>query len=97
MIGQLKRSERRAVHFRRRRSDPLAGPWAPLPGSIRPPPFAALARIMPAVKEALAAPAGVVRQMALAALPPLRHRGHGGVHRAWQRTVMGRAMLNRSR
>lgn len=47
-----------------------------LPGSRRP--FQALAEYMPLFQKAMTAPEGTERNQALAALPELRHRGHGG-------------------
>jgi hypothetical protein len=59
-------------------------------------PFKALAAYMPRLQTAYALPASE-QPAALAALGLVRSRGHGGRINPWQRSVMGRAMQNRSR
>lgn len=65
-----------------------------LPGGRRP--FRALEVYVTGMRAAYAKPAGIERQLALAALRPLRHRGHGGKYRTKQRTIFGRNMVDRS-
>ena len=98
MVGQLPRRERRAAWRRLRRLDPLAQ-WYRVPGSIRPGQFHHARLMFSAIEEAMKiedkTKRGLVLQLVLA--KPLKHRGHGGHFRVTQRTVLGRAMKDRSK
>jgi len=59
-------------------------------------PYKALAEWRELYQQAVALPLHE-QAAAVAAIPPLRHRGHGGRHQSRQRSVLGRAMQNRSR
>lgn len=87
MIGAPKRNVRR-------QADRDAGvKFTPLAGSHKP--FKAAAEFMRRYAEAMRLE-GNEREAAINAIPPLRSRGHGGKHRAMQRSVLGRAMKDRS-
>jgi hypothetical protein len=70
-------------------------PFVPMSGSRTP--FKAALRVVELMREAMKIEGLERRRLALSAIPPLRSRGHGGHRNPWQRSVLGRAMQNRSR